>query len=511
MAFDPAKAKGHLKTLGYDEDSQEMNALLGFANLINEGGEQPPKMSFGDGAIATLGAGAIAGLSRLGGADHNSAVTQAMNPIQSLMKANQNAFSRGQEIQAELAKLAVGDRFSMLKDDRLRSRNREAADDFRRSIYGDPVANSRTVSAPIATRGALPPQAASTAAPEMIPGVDAPNPATEPPGAVGGSPGISVEPPVDPTGAVAMPSSGVPEVEAMAPEAAAAPQVSQFNQMMSSLRTPQARRHFQLAIDSISQQMASGNMKDGATLDAAYKAATDIDRQTIESTPEYQAEVAQKKKEGEERGKTEAEKAKAGENSRKVGEIMDALETIGSDSNVSGAIGPLEGQGWVQSIKGVLPGTSKSYDLNQKIRSATRNLELLVTRLTMQGQGQISEGERMIVRDAIGNLELSADAASYTDNVRYLRELVSGIFGREIPSKFGVESSMKERARLAIERARSESAAEDEKAPVTNRDAPTSLREGVTAVDQATGKKLVWKGGKWQDVKFNPRGAGVPQ
>lgn len=117
-----------------------------------------------------------------------------------------------------------------------------------------------------------------------------------------------------------------------------------------------------------------------------------------------------------------------------------------------GAIGPTEGKDWVQNIKGTL-GFGKSYDINQKIKSAQKNLQLIMTRLMMSGQGNISEGERQIVNEAIGALETSVDQKSFLDNVRYTRELMGGIFGMDVPSKYSVPSSMQDRVANALTQA----------------------------------------------------------
>ncbi len=274
--------------------------------------------------------------------------------------------------------------------------------------------------------------------------------------------------------------------------------------MMADLKTPQAKKAFQLSIASITQQMATGNLKDGATIDNAYKTATDIDRQTMATDPAYKATMAEAEAEGTQRGKQKADQEKANKTVNGIGEIMDTLETLGHDQNVDGAIGPTEGKDWVQGFKGTLPsffGAGPSYDLHQKIDSAQKNLQLIMTRLMMSGQGNISEGERSIVNEAIGNLSASSTPEAYLDNVRYLRELMGGIFDQDVPSQYNEPSSMKgARSKLMdAERAKTDHpAAADGSTPAPTDKAQVSARAGpATATIPTTGEKFELRNGAW--------------
>ena len=87
--FDINAARQHMRNLGLDDSSPEMKALLSFAEIT-----QPPKpqeMSWGVAIPQALLAAGQAGFARIGGADHNSAVSQALGSsgIDSLAAANQ--------------------------------------------------------------------------------------------------------------------------------------------------------------------------------------------------------------------------------------------------------------------------------------------------------------------------------------------------------------------------------------------------------------------------------------
>lgn len=520
MAFDINVAQSNLRNLGYADDSDEMKALLGFGQMVASGGDQPKPLSPTQAIVATLGAGAQAGLARLGGANHTQAVTEAAGPLNRLMKVNDDAFSRNQQITQALAELAVKDRFSQIGQARTDARNKAAADQFD-SIYGTkpsaaPVVKPAPSITP-ASKGLIPSQA-SPAAPAAAPGV-APAPEIAPdtqqtavPGIVtnatpaDASPGMPAPAAQGDSGPAPSPS---PAVGAGAPAQAASG--SPADQMLATLKTPQAKRAFQLSIATIRQQIATGNLKDGATLDNAYKAATDIDRQTLAQDPAYQASLTEAKTEGEQRGKQKADQEKATKTAAGVGEIMDTLEALGHDPDVSGAIGPIESNSWIQAGKGAFG--AKSYNVGQQINSAKSQLQLIMTRLLMSGQGNISEGERSIVNDAIGKLESSATPEAYLDNVRFLRELMSGVFNQSIPSQFNAPSSQKDRVQRALDDARKiteqdASNQADAKPDVAETPAaPYVPKENDTATNPKTGEKLVRKGDKWVPLPFTPMGA----
>ena len=76
MPFDLNKAQEHLRNIGFDTESPEMKMLTSFAELTKpEAAYQP---GWGDVGLQAVLAGGTAGLARLGGADHNSAVSRLL-------------------------------------------------------------------------------------------------------------------------------------------------------------------------------------------------------------------------------------------------------------------------------------------------------------------------------------------------------------------------------------------------------------------------------------------------
>ena len=120
---------------------------------------------------------------------------------------------------------------------------------------------------------------------------------------------------------------------------------------------------------------------------------------------------------------------------------LDALEALVNSENIEGAIGPLEGNEYVQRLKAAIPFTSgKDFELNQRIKQQTGAIRAQLGSGLFKGEGPLSEGERAMASQIMGDLEFASTSDSFKKLINDARPLFDKIMRWEAEGRPSVSA-----------------------------------------------------------------------
>lgn len=107
---------------------------------------------------------------------------------------------------------------------------------------------------------------------------------------------------------------------------------------------------------------------------------------------------------------------------------LDAIELLANDPNIEGAIGPFEGNEYVQRLKGAMPWSSGAeFTLNRKIMQQASAIKAQMGSGLFKGEGPLSEGERNLASAIAGEFENAPTGPALKELVQSARPLFEKI------------------------------------------------------------------------------------
>lgn len=433
-AFDPQKATDYLRNLGYSDDSAEMKALTSYAQFAAPKPEAP--VDYGKAAIGALSAGAIAGLSRWGGADHNQAVAAGVAPVDRLMTLNRQTADK----QREFAEKFGGAAFE--------ARMKQISDEKRRKQLGDIMRPGGSL--PVAPGGAPGAVTAPIEPVERGPIYDAAPVPSAGPGGPGSSlqpPSPSAQPPPLPNFAGSMPAPSASVSPVSVPEASPGPTPGAPGAGPTSPASP-ARSLSKYQIDETAldplpyteQQISAASLVD----DKAADNMRQINDQTIkqndqriklseqqraaaQNDPELAYEIETRKKQaGADVERQTAQRTTSRESAgvfntlERLYNLPDNIEDFDSYVGAFDSANPL-------GIRDILnPG---SVPIRNKIAGDTQAIAVAMKKFVRQaGEGGWSDSDQAGLERMVGNLTSASNSEDFRTIVADIRERISSAF-----------------------------------------------------------------------------------
>jgi len=402
MPFDLNKAQEHLRNIGFDTESPEMKMLTNFAELTKpEAAYQP---GWGDVGLQAVLAGGTAGLARLGGADHNSAVSQALGGVDRLAITNakaKEAMQRWGDSNAELM-LKVG------MDQMARNRSLANA----QMLYGGGDGPAGSLHSPDDTGVEVAPAPSGSDASVPSPGDIRPAPSA--PGATSSVPPTAgTQPPAAPGGTPA-PSSAINKYQI------------EGNPRIATLRT-QLDRAMQMNAQGLIDDKVVDNIR--GRLDQEIKLA-EVQKSAAQNDPHLAAEI--------ERAKLNAKaNVEREQNARTTGIQSKGIVNMLQDLwNLPDQIGADKFDGYIGSIDAANPwglrdmfGSAEGGRIRDKILGDVQAISVGMKKFVRgAGEGTWTDADQLGLERAIGDLIKSPNTAIFRERLSDVHNRISRAF-----------------------------------------------------------------------------------